>query len=126
MELFNIIQSLNTIQFHQRKTIGNIVTNEELELVILKSAEGMTSQRSLADEIGFSVGKINYVLKALVDKGFIKADSFLNSGNKRKYSYLLTDDGIKEKIALTQKFIIRKKAEHAALQMDLESYQGNS
>ena len=104
------------------------MTNEELELelVILKSAEGMTSQRSLADEIGFSVGKINYVLKALVDKGFIKADSFLNSGNKRKYSYLLTDDGIKEKINLTKKFIERKKAEYEVLQRDLESYQGDS
>ena len=99
------------------------MSNEELELIILKNAEEMSSQRSLAKEIGFSVGKVNYVLKALVDKGFIKADSFLNSGNKRKYSYLLTDDGIKEKINLTQKFIVRKKAEYEALQKDLEFYK---
>ena len=72
----------------------------------------MDSQRSLAQEIGFSVGKVNYVLKALVDKGFIKADSFLNSQNKRKYSYILTDDGMKEKINLTKKFIVRKRAEY--------------
>ena len=102
------------------------MNNEELELVILKSAERMDSQRSLAQEIGFSVGKVNYVLKALVDKGFIKADSFLNSQNKRKYSYILTDDGMKEKINLTKKFIIRKKSEYEELQMDLRSYQGNT
>ena len=102
------------------------MNNEELELVILKSAERMDSQRSLAQEIGFSVGKVNYVLKALVDKGFIKADSFLNSQNKRKYSYILTDDGMKEKINLTKKFIIRKKSEYEELQMDLQSYQGNT
>ena len=102
------------------------MTSEELELVILKHAEGMTSQRSLANEIGFSVGKINYILKALVDKGFIKAGNFVHSENKQKYSYLLTDDGIKEKITLTQKFIVRKKAEYEALQRDLESYQGNN
>ena len=84
----------------------------------------MVSQRSLAEEIGFSVGKVNYVLKALIDKGLIKTDSFLNAKNKRKYSYLLTDDGIKEKINLTQKFIVRKKAEYEDLQRELELYMG--
>jgi len=99
------------------------MSNEELELLLLKNAESMQSQRSLAGEIGFSVGKVNYVLKALVDKGFVKVDSFLNATNKRKYSYLLTEEGIKEKINLTQKFIIRKKAEYEALQRDLELYK---
>ena len=98
------------------------MSNEELELLLLKNAESMQSQRSLAGEIGFSVGKVNYVLKALVDKGFIKVDSFLNATNKRNYSYLLTDEGIKEKIHLTQKFIIRKKAEYEELQRDLKIY----
>jgi len=96
------------------------VSNEELELLLLKHAQNISSQRSLAKEIGFSVGKINYVLKALVDKGFIKAEVFLNAQNKRKYSYLLTDEGIKEKITLTKKFIVRKKAEYEELQRDLE------
>ena len=98
--------------------------DEELELIILKNTEKMVSQRSLAEEIGFSVGKVNYVLKALIDKGLIKTDSFLNAKNKRKYSYLLTDDGIKEKINLTQKFIVRKKKEYEELQRELELYMG--
>ena len=98
------------------------MSNEELELLLLKQAENISSQRSLAKEIGFSVGKINYVLKALVDKGFIKAENFMTSDNKRKYTYLLTDKGVKEKITLTKNFIKRKKAEYEALQKDLEEY----
>jgi len=97
------------------------LSNEELELLLLKRAEGISSQKSLAQEIGFSVGKVNYVLRALVDKGFIKAEMFLNAQNKRKYSYLLTEAGMAEKIALTKKFIVRKKAEYEELQRDLEA-----
>jgi hypothetical protein len=61
--------------------------------------------------------------KALIDKGFIKAENFMTSDNKKKYSYLLTDEGTKEKITLTKKFIERKKAEYEEyeeLQRDLE------
>lgn len=97
------------------------MNNEELELVMLKHANSISSQKSLADEIGFSVGKINYVLKALVDKGFIKAERFLTSDNKTKYQYLLTDEGIHEKMQLTKKFIARKKAEYEELQKDYEA-----
>ena len=97
------------------------MSNEELELLLLKRAEGISSQKSLAKEIGFSVGKVNYVLRALVDKGFIKAEMFLNAQNKRKYSYLLTEAGMAEKIALTKKFIVRKKAEYEELQRELEA-----
>jgi len=96
------------------------LSNEELELLLLKRAEGISSQKSLAKEIGFSVGKVNYVLRALIDKGFIKAEMFLNAQNKRKYSYLLTEVGMAEKIALTRKFIVRKKAEYEELQRELE------
>ncbi len=96
------------------------MSNEELELVMLKRAHEISSQKSLANEIGFSVGKINYVLKALADKGFITAERFLSSDNKTKYKYLLTDAGMNEKIELTKKFIVRKKAEYEELQRDLE------
>ena len=96
------------------------MSNEELELLLLRHAQNISSQKSLAKEIGFSVGKVNYVLNALINKGFIKSERFLNANNKKQYSYLLTDDGIKEKIALTKKFILRKKAEYEELQRDLE------
>lgn len=87
---------------------------------MLKHASSISSQKSFAKEIGFSVGKINYVLNALIDKGLIKSENFLTSQNKRKYKYLLTDKGIEKKIFLTRKFIEKKKAEYEELQRDLE------
>jgi len=94
--------------------------NEELALTLLRKAETIKSQKSIADELGISVGKVNYVLKALIEKGLIKADNFYKAKNKRKYKYLLTKKGIEEKINLTKKFIERKKAEYEELQKELE------
>ena len=78
---------------------------EEIELEILKSLGKVTSQRTIADEIGYSAGKVNYVLKKLVEKGLVKVDRFVNSKSKVQYKYLLTPEGIKEKIS---KFIENK------------------
>ena len=97
------------------------MNNEELELLMLKNAHNISSQKSLAKEIGFSVGKINYVLNALIEKGLIKSENFMTSDNKRKYKYLLTEKGIQEKMQLTRKFISRKRAEYEELQRDLEA-----
>ena len=96
------------------------MSNEELDLLMLKHAHTISSQKSFAKEVGFSVGKINYVLNALIDKGLIKSENFMTSQNKRKYTYLLTDAGIKEKMHLTAKFIQKKKAEYKELQRELE------
>jgi len=96
--------------------------NEELTLTLLRKAEVIESQKSIADELGISVGKVNYVLKALIEKGLIKADNFYKAKNKRKYKYLLTQKGIEEKITLTKKFIERKKAEYEELQVELENH----
>ena len=92
---------------------------EELELSILRSLNKVTSQKSLAKELGHSVGKINYVLKALGDKGLLKIENFYNNKNKLQYKYLLTEEGMKEKITLTKKFIDRKKKEYEELQAEL-------
>ena len=94
--------------------------NEELTLTLLRNAETLTTQKSLANELGYSVGKINYVLKALIDKGFIKVENFTRSSDKKKYNYLLTPKGIKEKINLTEKFIERKQKEYEELQYELK------
>jgi len=94
--------------------------NDELTLTLLRSTQTFTTQKSLADELGYSVGKINYVLKALINKGFIKVENFTKSGDKKKYTYLLTQEGIKEKINLTEKFIQRKKREYEELQNELK------
>lgn len=96
------------------------MTNEYNDLQILRTIREDISQPTMAQEIGFSVGKVNFILKALVEKGLVKYERFHNSDNKMKYRYLLTEDGIKEKMILTQKFIARKKAEYEELQAELE------
>ena len=96
--------------------------SDELKLSILRKADSIGSQRDLAQELGYSVGKINYVINALIDKGLIKVENFATAENKKKYSYILTAKGIKEKIVLTEKFIERKQAEYNELQEELKSY----
>ena len=98
--------------------------NEELELSVLRSVDKITTQKSIADELGYSVGKINYILKALTQKGLLKVENFYNNQNKRQYKYLLTQEGIEEKISLTQKFIQQKKEEYEILQHELEMMKG--
>ena len=63
------------------------------------------TQRQLSNDLGVSLGKVNYCLKSLVKKGFIKVNNFRNSNNKTQYSYLLTPKGIEEKAKLTLDFI---------------------
>ncbi|MEN4054162.1 MarR family EPS-associated transcriptional regulator, partial [Sulfurimonas sp. NWX79] len=94
-------------------------------LNVLRKIEITKSQKSLADELSLSVGKVNYVIKALIEKGLIKAESFFTNKNKNQYKYLLTEEGIKAKIDLTKKFIVRKKSEYEELQRELEYYRGS-
>ena len=96
--------------------------SDELVLNILRKSDSIKSQPSLAKELGYSVGKINFVLKALIDKGFIKVENFANSKSKKNYQYLLTQKGIQEKVTLTEKFVARKKKEYDELQKELETY----
>ena len=93
--------------------------NEYSQLQILRNIKEDVSQPSIAKEIGYSVGKVNFIIKALVEKGLVKSERFLASNNRMKYSYLLTEDGVKEKMLLTKKFIERKKAEYEELQREL-------
>lgn len=99
------------------------IYNQNIELLILKNINKTISQKSIAQEIGYSVGKVNYVLKALIEKGLVKAENFTNNKNKLQYRYLLTEDGIKHKINITELFIKRKKEEYDSLQKDMEEYR---
>jgi len=73
------------------------------------------SQRDISSALGVSLGKVNYVLKALIDKGLIKTERFINSKNKWAYRYLLTPKGMKEKLKLTQEFVRQKIKEYERL-----------
>jgi EPS-associated MarR family transcriptional regulator len=93
--------------------------SSEIDLEILRKAESADSQKAIADELGLSVGKVNYILKALIRKGLIKMENFSAAPNKRKYRYILTSKGLREKIILTERFIVRKKREYEELQREL-------
>ncbi len=100
---------------------NTVLRNDELTLNILRRIENSKSQKTLASELSLSVGKVNYVLKALVEKGLVKAENFFANKHKNQYKYLLTEEGIKAKVDLTKKFIARKKAEYEELQRELEN-----
>ena len=78
------------------------------------------SQRELAAELGISLGKVNYCLKALVKVGWVKAGNFARSNNKAGYAYLLTPKGITEKAALTSRFIEYKQQQYDSLKREIE------
>lgn len=81
------------------------------------------SQRELAKTVGVSLGRINYCLKALVEKGQLKINNFTNNKNKSVYLYLLTPRGVKEKTKLTSGFLKRKLNEYELLRKEIDSLQ---
>ena len=92
---------------------------EYIILKILKDNPKMT-QRQMASELGLSLGKTNYVVRALVDKGWVKLSNFKRSDNKSGYMYLLTPKGIADKSVLAQNFLRRKSEEYNRLKEEIE------
>ena len=101
------------------------MTNQELEyraLKILEQQPDMT-QRELAEALGVSLGKTHYLVKSLIDVGWVKLDNFQRSDNKWGYAYLLTPMGIVEKAAITARFLVRKQREYSDLQLEIQQLQ---
>ena len=80
----------------------------------------------LADRLGVSLGGLNYCLKALIDKGFVKLENFSNSRHKFGYVYILTPAGLLEKAALTGRFLKRKMTEYEALKAEIASIRSEA
>jgi EPS-associated MarR family transcriptional regulator len=95
---------------------------DEYRYKILKILEANPeiSQRELARELDISLGRVNFCLKALIEKGLLKATNFKNSHNKLAYMYLLTPSGIEEKSAMTARFLKIKMQEYAALEAEID------
>src|SRR6185369_1841348 len=89
----------------------------------LVEAKPDMSQRDLARELGVSLGKANYCLRALVNRGWIKAANFKNSRNKAAYIYLLTPRGLEQKTRLTVEFLKIKVQEYEELRLEIERMQ---
>ena len=96
--------------------------NESIQYHILKQIQDNPeiTQRELASKAGVSVGKVNYCLKALMDKGLIKAINFKNSRSKAAYLYKLTPKGIEEKAKHTVRFLKYKMAEYDRIKAEIE------
>ena len=79
-----------------------------------------STQRELAEELGFSLGKLNYCLQALKKKGLVKISNFQKNPNKLSYAYILTPKGITQKTKLTINFMKRKMKEYDELKSEIE------
>ena len=81
------------------------------------------NQRDIAKSLGLSLGKVNFCLKAVIEKGWVKAGNFSKSPNKKAYVYLLTLRGIEEKATVTREFLERKQNEYEELKAEIEELQ---
>lgn len=100
-----------------------VALERSLQCMRLIDQGGNISTRDLAERMQISNGAAYYVLNALIEKGFVKAENFKNNPKKSGYLYLLTPDGFREKSRLTAKFIKRKRVEYDALKAEIEALQ---
>lgn len=84
------------------------------------------TQRELARAMGFSLGKANFCLRALIEVGAVKANNFKNSANKSGYLYLLTPRGVEEKAKVTKRFLESKLAEYEMIRREIEELQSDA
>ena len=82
-----------------------------------------TTQRELSSRLGISLGKVNFLVNALIQKGLIKAHNFKNSNNKKAYLYFLTPVGLEEKAKITYRFLRRKIKEYEQLERDIRQLE---
>jgi EPS-associated MarR family transcriptional regulator len=97
---------------------------QRLELLKLLQEQPQMSQRDLAQAMGVSLGKANYCLRALMEKGLVKLDKFRASPDKRQYAYLLTPAGVREKTRITMEFLRNKVSEYEALEREIAQLRG--
>lgn len=100
-----------------------INTDEDTHLKLMRLLEQHPNitQRELAEQLGVSLGKTNYCIKALLDKGWLKIQNFQDSKRKSAYAYLLTPQGLVEKSAITVRFLHHKMDEYERLRLEIES-----
>lgn len=97
-----------------------------LDVIRLIDASPRLSQRKLASSLGVSLGKANYCIRALIEKGFVKAENYRSSSNKLGYLYVLTPSGIAAKAELARYFLARKVREYEALRLEIEQLRKES
>ena len=106
---------------HIDKGVMTLV-DEARQTELLEQQPDLT-QRQLAEQLGVSLGKTHYLVKSLIDVGWVKIGNFQRSDNKWGYAYLLTPMGIVEKAAITARFLVRKQREYTQLQQEITELQ---
>jgi EPS-associated MarR family transcriptional regulator len=106
-----------------KKNEGNVSQKLTLQLMTHVEQNPQDTQRAIASELGVSLGSVNYCIKALINKGFLKVENFRKSSNKLGYAYLLTPSGIGEKANLTVSFLRRKQQEYNRLEREIAELQ---
>ena len=107
-----------------RKRLNNKARIQEearFQILRLLHENPELTQRELGERVGVSLGAVNYCLKALIERGLVKAGNFSKSPNKLGYAYVLTPAGIAEKTVLTGRFLARKKTEYEALRAEIDA-----
>jgi EPS-associated MarR family transcriptional regulator len=101
---------------------------DEIAYKLLKiiETEPQLSQREIASRMGISLGKANYCLKSMIEKGFIKARNFYNSNHKVAYVYMLTPSGLEEKASVTYRFLKRKMQEYEEIKAEIETLKAEA
>jgi len=97
-----------------------LTDSQRLEILKLLQDQPKISQRDLAQAMGVSLGKANYCVNALMDKGLVKLEKFRANPDKRQYAYLLTSAGLREKTRITLAFLKRKVEEYEALEKEID------
>ena len=117
------VQLLNDNIYSMKQDKDPLFKDEEYFNIIRKiSKDSNISQREMSAELGISLGKVNYCLRALKEKGFIKVKNFRKSENKMKYFYVLTPKGISEKTKITIRFMKQKMREYDELKKEIKKY----
>ena len=106
-----------------RSSLERTMEEAHYKLLRLIESRPQLTQRQLAHELGMSLGKINYCVNALIEKGWIKARNFRNNNHKLAYAYLLTPRGIEQKAAITLHFLRRKVSEYEMLRKEIAQLQ---
>ena len=124
-DLSLVTEPCGSLPVYLIQNLSLIMINQELEYRALKILEQQPdlTQRQLSEALGVSLGKTNYLLKSLIDVGWVKLDNFQKSDNKLGYAYLLTPTGVVEKAAITLRFLKRKKQEYDDLQIEIAQLQ---
>jgi len=101
---------------------------DEMTYKLLKLIEDkpQLSQRKIAKHMGVSLGKVNYCIKALVDRGLLKGRDFYKHKSKKEYFYLLTPKGVEEKTLVTYRFLKRKLAEYERIKVEIKRLKGEA